>query len=48
MEQEPTVSETVSRAQTWGLNMFKDTSAADIEAQKAELLRIEASHNKNK
>lgn len=40
--------QTVSKAQTWGLEMFKDTSAADIEAQRAELNRIEASHNRNK
>ena len=37
-----------SNAQSWGLDMFKDTSAADIEAQRAELNRIESSHKKNK
>ena len=41
-------AQTVSKAQTWGLGMFKDTSAADIEAQRAELNRIEASQTKTK
>lgn len=38
----------VSQAQTWGPAMFQNTSSAEIEAQRAELNRIEASHSRGK